>query len=202
MSYTLEELEERAEYIVETLDGMQPPHVAFYIESISYSAGRCIESFLEYERVRNDKISPDYLVSILQEAVGHAGALSKYFWPAPMKVKGRKKFKELILKRGEYLRKMFDLDESSPLYNRDLRNAWEHFDERLDDYLLNCDAGYFFPCCIIDDHTLSDDPTGHIFKLLDPKSECLVLMGQKFFFRPIWDEVNRIFGHLQKNQKP
>ena len=50
----------------------------------------------------------------------------------------------------------------------------------------------FFPSCKIGSHTLADDPTGHIFKLLDIDSECLVLMGGKYFFAAIRDEVKRI----------
>ena len=78
------------------------------------------------------------------------------------------------------------------MFNRDLRNAWEHFDERLDEYFLENDSGYFFPTCLIGTHTLADEPTGHIFKLLDVKEKCLVLMGEKFFYAPIRTEVLRI----------
>ena len=86
----------------------------------------------------------------------------------------------------------FHLDESSALYNRDLRNAWEHFDERLDAYFLENDAGFFFPSCILDDHSLADDPVGHIFKLLDIEAECLVLLGEKYFFAPIREAVQSV----------
>ncbi len=60
--------------------------------------------------------------------------------------------------RGEKLRSAFKLDENSALFNRDLRNAWEHFDEQL-----------------------------------DIKHECLALLNQKYFYKPIWLEVVRVF---------
>ena len=102
-----------------------------------------------------------------------------------------KKMKEL---RGLKLRKAFELDETSPLYNRDLRNAWEHFDERLEEYLIKNDVGYFFPSCTIGSHTLADDSLGHIFKLLDKEENCLVLLDEKFFFLPIKEAVIEILS--------
>ncbi|WP_260492816.1 hypothetical protein [Pseudoalteromonas maricaloris] len=51
----------------------------------------------------------------------------------------------------------------------------------------------FFPSSIVDDHTLADDPIGHIFKLFDIDNNCLVLLGDKFFFEPIRNEVKMVF---------
>lgn len=47
---------------------------------------------------------------------------------------------------------------------------------------------------MLGEHTLADDPVGKIFKLIDPENECLVLLGRKFFFSPIREEVKRIFN--------
>jgi hypothetical protein len=33
---------------------------------------------------------------------------------------------------------------------------------------------------------------GHTFKVLDPKAECLVLLGEKFFYGEIRNEVARV----------
>lgn len=196
-----DEIERRAGVVVSDCGGIVPYCEAFYLHSIFYSASRCLEAFERYDKIKSQDSKPDYLISIIQEAVGHAAALSRYFWPSP---RGRKKEpnqKKLKESRGKKLRMSFGLDESSPLYNRDLRNAWEHFDERLDLYLLNNDAGFFFPNCVINSHTLADDPVGHVFKLLDPDAECLVLMGNKYFFAPIREEVSRILDAAMKADK-
>jgi hypothetical protein len=100
---------------------------------------------------------------------------------------------EMRKKRGEYLRQQHSVTDDSPLHNRALRNAWEHFDEKLDTYLISNVAGYFFPNPIAGSHTLADDPIGRIFKLIDTENECLVLLGEKYFFAPIRVEVQRIF---------
>jgi hypothetical protein len=68
-------------------------------------------------------------VATVQEGLAHAASLSGYFWP--MKTGG-----ERATARGERLRKAFNLTDESPLRSRSLGNAFEHFDERLDRFLL------------------------------------------------------------------
>jgi hypothetical protein len=48
--------------------------------------------------------------------------------------------------------------------------------------VLENDAGFFFPASTIGSHTLADDSMGHVFKLLDPEAECIVLLGTKYYF--------------------
>jgi len=189
---TPEELEQRALQTAEECGGIQPMHTPFYTLSISYSAERSLAAFDLYEHLLEHAADPATLISVVQEAVGHAGALSRYFWPSPTGKRNNQY--ELKLARGKKLREMYKITEDSPLANRELRNAWEHFDEKLDAYVLSNDAGYFFPTPIINSHTLADDPVGKIFKLLDPENHCLVLLGQKFFFEPIRNEVERVFA--------
>lgn len=188
-----EEKERRAAIVLNDFNGILPYTEAFYIHSLIYSSGRCVESFERYHFLKDEEgIDASYLVSVLQEAVGHAAALSRYFWPSPTGKKGQKDLIKMRTARGHKLLEAFDLDVSSPLYDRELRNAWEHFDERLDNYLLEHEAGYFFPSAIIGSHYLADDPVGHIFKLLDKEENCLVLMNKKHFFLPLHKEAKRI----------
>lgn len=195
------ELERRAKLVADELNGMQPHTLIFYQLSIRYSAERCIDAFLHYEEAFKQNAEPDYLVSVIQEAVGHAAALSRYFWPSTIGSKSKPQLLKLKQKRGEFLRNKFGLDDTSPLYNRDLRNAWEHFDERLDVYLIEKISGMFFPMSQVGSHFEADSPINRVFKLLDPEEECLVLMGTKYFFAPIRDEVVRIWGCLENDNK-
>ena len=188
---TAEELELRASQTAKECGGIQPMHTPFYTLSISYSAERCLSAFDLYEHLLENNADPASLISAVQEAVGHAGALSRYFWPSPTGKRNNQY--ELKFARGKKLREIYKIGEDSPLANRELRNAWEHFDEKLDSYVLSNDAGCFFPTPIVDSHTLADEPTGKIFKLIDPNNHCLVLLGKKFFFEPIRAEVERIF---------
>lgn len=188
-----EELSRRALTIIDQCGGVAPYAMAFYGLSIKYSAQRAVGAFQLYSRLIDNETEPSLLISTVQEAIGHSSALSRYFWPSPG---GResKEIKRLRKSRGEKLRKHYHLSDDSPLGSRELRNAWEHFDEKLDLFLLSNDAGYFFPMPIIGSHTLADDPVGKVFKLLDPDAECLVLLGEKYYFKPVQDEVEKVFS--------
>lgn len=190
-----EELEKRAGITVEMCKGIQPMHMAFYTLSISYSAERALAAFKLYDYLIENNADAASIISAVQEAIGHIGALSRYFWPSPSGKKNNQH--SLKMARGEKLRAHYKIDMDSPLSDRELRNAWEHFDEKLDTYVMSNDAGCFFPTPIIDAHTMADDPVGKIFKLLDPEHECLVLLGRKFFFRPLRNEVERIFSKCE-----
>lgn len=187
------ELERRAKITHENCDGIQPMHMAFYRQSIHYSAERCLNAFERYDSMVGSDDAYE-LISSIQEAIGHAAALSRYFWPTTM---GKKKEipEQLAMRqsRGIKLKKHFGVTDDSPIANRDIRNAWEHFDEKLDTYVISHDAGFFFPSPMIGHHETVDEPAGKIFKLIDPSNEVLILLGRKFFYRPIRDEVERIF---------
>ncbi|HCG8159259.1 TPA: hypothetical protein NJ921_004529 [Vibrio parahaemolyticus] len=192
-----EELERRAAITLEC-GGVQPMHNLFYTYSVRYSAERAIAAFKQYDYLLTQTNDASTLISEVQEAILHVGALSRYFWPSPSGRKKDKQQRALRMQRGEYLKNLYKLTDDSPLANRELRNAWEHFDEKMDTYLLTQMAGSFFPSPIIGSHELADSPTGKIFKLLDPEVECLVLLGQKFFFAPLRHEVERIFPEFTK----
>lgn len=189
-----QELERRAKITNEQCNGIQPPHLMFYSQSIHYSADRCLAAFERYDELVVNGGDAFDLISVVQEAIGHAAALSKYFWPSSMGDKNRLK-EQIAMRqsRGTKLREHFGITDTSPLFERSLRNTWEHFDEKLDTYVMSNDAGYFFPSPLIGSVELVDEPVGHIFKLIDPQKQCLVLLGKKFFFQPIREEVERIF---------
>jgi len=188
-----QELERRADIVLRSYRGILPQAEAFYLQSIIYSARRALRAYEEYDSLPRNQEQAEQLVSAVQEAVGHSGALSRYFWPSMGGHNAKRPLHRIKEGRAEKLRSSFNLTEASPLYNRGLRNAWEHFDERLDAYLVENDTGFFFPSCIVGNHTLADDPTGHLFKLIDPAAECLVLLGEKYFFAPIREEVRVVF---------
>ncbi|MGA9823484.1 MAG: hypothetical protein WBQ53_01410 [Methylocystis sp.] len=184
----------REELIVQEYRGILPYYEAFYIASIIYSAERSDAAFQRFEAVAQNNGEALLAMATIQEALTHAGALSRFFWPMQSKSK-------VAVARGQSLREAFELDDTSALKNRELRNAFEHFDERIDEYLMQDHVGYFFPQAMIDDHALADDKIGHIFKLVDPKSGLCVIMGRKFEFRPIHTEVQCILGLAQKMER-
>ena len=182
-----QESKRRMEIVVEEYDGILPYCEAFYIHSIIYAAGQAEMAFEGYERALRENQAAAIIFSEVQEGLAHSAALSRFFWPV-------KKENALSDTRGAKLRKAFGLDDHSPLRGRELRNAFEHFDEDLDRFLLENDAGYFFPTPMVDDHTLANKPPGKIFKLVDPAHHICVLLGRKFDFKSIRTEVTKVLN--------
>jgi hypothetical protein len=112
-----------------------------------------------------------------------------------------RKESQLAVARGKALREAFRLDATSPLKWRKLRNAFEHFDEDLDCFLLRDPVGYLFPVPLIGPHALADNAIGSIFKLVDPEQGICVLLGEKFEFRPICREVQRVLSLAREMDK-
>jgi hypothetical protein len=188
-----DELDRRAILIAERYSGINPPCEAFYIWSVMYSAGRAREAFERFAVARAVGDTNENQVSTIHEALGHAGSLSRFFWPSEVGGQRIKALKVLKTARAKNLREAFGLTDDSPLRDRRLRDFLEHFDERLDEYLLRNDAGHFFPSAMVGDQELADDPGGHIFKLVDPTASCFILLGVKHFFGEIRKEVYRIY---------
>ncbi|WP_147270269.1 MULTISPECIES: hypothetical protein [Rhodopseudomonas] len=178
------ERDRRANLTVMQCDGIQPIYVAFYGEAIYYSAERAEAAFARFFDCAKEPQSSSVVVSSVHEALGHAAALSRFFFPV--------KNETLARARGARLRQLFSIRDDSPLADRELRNSLEHFDERLDEYLLGDIAGYIFPGPMVQDADLADDVLGHIFRLVDPKTETFVLLGRKYSFGPMRNEVERV----------
>jgi hypothetical protein len=189
MEVTEAEIQRRQELVANQYDGILPYCEVFYIFSIHYSADRAIQAFRRFERSYKENEDAISVTSAIHEALGHTAALSRFFWPS--------RDKGVAKARAKRLRKAFDLDDSSPLRDRRLRDALEHFDERLDQFLLLNDTGHFFPAPVVDDHLLADEPTAKLFKLVDAEHGIFVILGEKYQFVPLINDVRRILSVTQ-----
>lgn len=190
---------ERAKRVNERGIGVAPPLNLFYYYSILYSAECAFRAFEFYESllIHKKNIDATQLVGAIQEAIGHAGALAFYFWNNGNS-KMKDEIKEYTKNRSAGLRNDFNLSDDSPLKDRNLRNTFEHFDEKVDIFLINNLAGTFFPMPIIGKHTdLEEEQLNKNFKLLDIQAKCLVLLNHKFFFEDIQNEVIEIYKTAQ-----
>jgi hypothetical protein len=189
------EFRKRAEICEKDYDGIFPYVEVFYIHSVLFCTSRALNSFSQYDQIPKTQDNASALVALVQEAVGQAAALSRFFWPSP---NGKKHSANLKKSRGEKLRRCFQIMDTSPLFNREMRNTWEHFDERLDEYFLKVNAGEFFPDCIIGNISEFDLGFQHVFKLLDPTNKCLVLLNQQFYFDEIREAVQDVHEKAER----
>lgn len=180
-----EETQRRIDIVIDQGSGILPQYEAFYLQSILYAADASANAFERFSSSIVNDDAPFDIVSSIQEALTHAAGLSRFFWPA------RKS--KLAQSRAQKLRLAFKMEDSA-LQQRDLRNALEHFDERLDEFLLQDPVGFFFPGPLVDSHTLADEAIGQIFRLVDPYEMKIVILGNKHDFLKIHDEVRRVLS--------
>ncbi len=175
-----------------------PLYEAFYIQSMLFNSSSAVRSILRLERAF-EKLPPEptiedvgqlptkLILNELQNMVVHAGALSRYFWPVRPEHKPR----------GEMLRRYFAMTDDSPLFNRDLRNAIEHFDERIDRYFSRGAIGYFFPE-YVGYKPEEDGVPGHFFRAYFVDTGEFRLLDEEFMMQPVADEILFVHSHLEK----
>jgi hypothetical protein len=174
-----------------------PYHSEFYKVSIDEAVRSAVAAFIDYGSAADDGTIDD-AARHLQDALGYCAALSRYFWP-PTSAGALGKY------RGEQIKQVYGINDESPLANRNLRNALEHFDERLDDWLKKGPVGPIVASAVFGDHSEIEEDFGHIFKMIDAEKSVFVVLGQKFEFGPLSQEVARLMveenfedGILQK----
>jgi hypothetical protein len=161
---------------------MPPYAYEFYRVAVDDAARSAVSSFLAYGDVVQNEGSEAEAARLLHDALTHSAAVSRFFWPP-------KKSGALAAYRGEKLREIYKIDETSALFNRDLRNELEHFDEKLDNWLREIPVGPIIASPIFADHTIVDEGFGHAFKVVDCNNDIFVILGRKYDFGKICREV-------------
>lgn len=170
----------------------------FYIQSMLFncqSAARSIDRIdsvfekLSHKVTEEDlrKLPTHSILNELQNIVIQGAALSRYFWPI------RKGHEE----RGNHLREVFNVNEGNPLQARELRNTIEHFDERLDVYLLSGIVGYIFPE-FVGPRPNEDDVAGHFFRAFFVDCGIFRLLDVEYKIEPLMNEILRLGAALQE----
>lgn len=173
------------------------PYQVFYIHSMlfnSASAMQSVEALDELFRkifsaptVGPEDVPAKRILDNLQNVVLQAGSLSRYFWPV------RKGHED----RGAALRRAFSIDETSPMFDRSLRNALEHFDERLDNYLASGIVGYVFPE-YVGPAPADNEVPGHFFRAYFLDRGIFRLLGEEYSIEPLAMEMQSIHEKLTR----
>lgn len=181
-----------------------PPYEAFYVESMltrTSSALSSVELANEIIQVliqqREDSLPSDWrrvLLDQMQNIVIQGGAISRFFWPP------RDGKESLYKKRGRYLRGIFHVEDGSPLESRAIRNHVEHFDEKLDDYLLSPVFGHILPDYVGHSAQRGGIPF-HVFRGYYLDSGVFQILSEKFEINPLVEEIARVNDLLEKFSK-
>jgi hypothetical protein len=174
------------------------PHEAFYLQSMLFNSRSAVRSIGRLNDVFDglpaepsaediERLPARQILDELQNLVLQGAAISRYFWPV------RKD--QMHILRSEALRQAFAITEASPLFSRDLRNALEHFDERLDRYLTAGVVGYVFPE-FVGPKPVEDGVPGHFFRAYFVDRAVFRLLGEEFLIEPLAKEVLSIHDML------
>jgi hypothetical protein len=127
----------------------------------------------------------------LQNVVVQGAAVARYFWPI-------RDSQELHARRAEALRADFGIKDDNPLrVCKPLRDAMEHFDERLDKYLAKGIVGHIFPHYFGYDGKRDGVPM-HFFRAYFIDSGIFEMLGERFEIEPLANELIRLNDLLEE----
>ena len=167
-------------------EAVLPPYVFdLYRVAVNEALQSAATSFLAYGEVIECGGSDAEAARLLHDALTHSAAVARFFWPT-------RKAGMLGEYRANKLRLLYKVDESSALFNRDLRNELEHFDEKIDKWFASGPVGPVVASPVFADHSIGDDEFGHAFKIVDSENDIYVVLGRKYEFGSICREIVRL----------
>ncbi|WP_192983525.1 hypothetical protein [Pseudomonas sp. EggHat1] len=149
-----------------------------YLAQSKQECERCFYSIGIMNAIIQGELEGDFFQYAL-DLIHHASAVSRIFWPPG----GRnKQSSKRALRRGQALRDMLQLQNGHAVQNRSLRDHFEHFDERLDDWAENSKYRnivhrLFGPRAAIGGNAIQDSDILHHF---DPATNIFGFRGEYY----------------------
>lgn len=182
---------------------------SIYVSEISVQcelailAGKNLNYFVENKADDRD----NEIFRNIHSFLTHAGNVSRIFWPdVPKRKKDEseedydvrigEKDERAVAKRqrGDCIKEIFNMPETSCLRVRALRNHLEHFDERLDDWRRTTKKNNM--CMNVigppDIMALGGDPKD-IMRWFNIENGQYVFRGESFDLNTIYDEIKRVY---------
>lgn len=122
--------------------------------------------------------------SALQLILVAAGNISKILWPVRSK----------SAVRGELLRGLLSVDDSSPLYDRTFRNHFEHYDERIEDWLESVGTASYRDWVMGPPNSIAHQFPENVHRGYDYTTQTLTFRGETMNLRALLsalDEISR-----------
>ena len=141
------------------------------------------------------KIDGDFFQYAL-DLIHHAAAISRIFWPPGGRNKESKKRAQ---RRGQFLRDLLELQSGHAVQNRALRDHFEHFDERLDEWAessknRNIVHQLFGPRNAIGGNAIQDSDIIHHF---DPKTNIFGFRGEHYNIQELATGIDDIYQRIK-----
>lgn len=130
----------------------------------------------------------------------HAALASRMLWPPGRGNVWQRKSADM---RGAHLRSSLDIGKTHGLRNRDLRDHFEHYDERLDDWAENSPNKNIVDNMIGPRRAIGGDAIkdSDIMRLYDPATKQLVFRGESFDMQALVAAVEDVKGKALKRHE-
>lgn len=131
------------------------------------------------------------------EFVHHAAAVSRMFWPPGPR---NKEARQRAQRRGDYLRRTLSIPADHPIKGRTLRDHFQHFDERLDEWAersknRNIIGRLLGPRSAIGGDGIED---GDIIHHYDPETKVYAFRGERFDIQELADGISDLYHRISE----
>ncbi len=111
-----------------------------------------------------------------------AGNVSKLLWPVRKQSAGR----------GKDLRRAIGVSETSPLKSRDFRNLFEHYDERLEDWMMSSKRHNIVDSSVFPPGAIQGIDPGDFLRNIDSSDWSLTFRGKRLELRPLLNALREV----------
>ncbi len=162
-----------------------------YLDQVKQECERCFQAIQTMNAILNGQLEGDFFQPAL-ELIHHAAAVSRIFWPPCSRNKISHKRAQ---RRGQFLRDLLVISTGHAVQNRSLRDHFEHFDERLDDWAetsknRNIVFRFIGPRGAIGGSAIQDSD---IIYHYDPQTKVFSFRGEKFDVQMLAQGLDDIF---------
>ena len=178
---------------------MEPFVERIFLEELTTQCAWAISSVQRMNEILQTKDAggPQAFFQQAAELLQHAGLASKILWPPGSPVGFKNKRAKV---RGIYLRTTLEITDSHALKNRNLRDHFEHYDERLDDWVVKSPNRIMVNSIIGPRNTIGGNVVQdhEIIKLFDPQTNTLIFRGEPYDIQLLVNSVIDVKNRVQK----
>jgi len=129
-----------------------------------------------------------------EDFLSFLGKVSRTLWPAGRNPYGTEEGWKWRTKRGPFLRKILEVEDSSPLKAREVRNGSEHFDERLDEWIVS------LPRPTVEEWQAGARPEFAVppMRLIDAEAGTIHVAGADLDLRFMVEELQRLLTKIEE----
>jgi hypothetical protein len=129
----------------------------------------------------------------MDAGLGALGNISKIFFPPGTRSQTQR--------RGRQLRAAFGVGHDSLLQNRALRDAFEHFDERIDQWFRQSPRRNFADRLIGPAGMIQGIDAGDMFRHFNPETQAVSVVGDELGLQALIDEVQALVSRVAEQHK-